>query len=54
MADTTDQAPEVQPAPETSGKTPDQIRADALAAGIEQTKKDNPGWSGEGPWPLPQ
>lgn len=52
MADTTESVtPEAQPTPDTSGKTPDQIRADAIAAGIAQTKKDNPGWSGEGPWP---
>ncbi len=38
-------------APVDTGKTPEQIRADAIAAGIAQTKKNNPGWSGEGPWP---
>lgn len=35
-------------------KTPDQVRADAIAEGIALTKANNPGWSGEGPWPLPQ
>lgn len=40
------------PATESPSKTPEQVRADAVAAGIEQTKKDNPGWSGEGPWPV--